>query len=432
MLATADQIFIDYRIATMAAQHPVPYGLLEDHWLGVADGKIIWIEPAPCTLPTSQTELINHPQPPSPHSLLPAQFPLADSGQLYRGSGKLLMPGLIDCHTHLIYGGDRTAEWEQRLQGMSYAAIAEQGGGIRSTVQATRAATAEALFQSVQRRLESVIAGGVTTLEIKSGYGLSLDSELKMLQVGQQLKADAPIDIELTLLAAHALPSEFEGEADGYIRHVCQQIIPAARDRCTAVDVFCETIGFSLEQSRRVLQAAQSHGLPTKIHAEQLSHQGGAVMAARLNALSVDHLEYLTPQDCRSLANYPTVATLLPGAFYFLNETQLPPVESLLENQVPIAVATDCNPGSSPLTSLTLAANMACVFFGLTPEQSIAGITRNAAKALGLADSRGTIEVGKLADFSIWDVSSPVHLIHQIAPGRCCQLFKQGRSVNIG
>ena len=380
----------------------VPYGLLEDHWIGIADGKIHWIRPQDNRNPQDLAE------------------------QVVVGNGRLLTPGLIDCHTHVVYAGNRADEWERRLGGESYQSIAAGGGGILSTVVATRRASEDELYASAAKRLSRLAQEGLTTIEIKSGYGLDLESELKMLRVARRLSSALPIDIETTLLAAHAVPQEFSGRADSYVDLVCNEIIPAARALCSAVDVFCETIAFSLSQSRRVLESAARSGLKIKIHAEQLSHTGSAVMAAELGALSVDHVEYLTDADCKLLARHGTVATLVPGAYYFLRETQSPPIRALFANKVPVAIASDSNPGSSPFVSLLTIANLACVLFGLTPEQVLAGITRNAAMALGLLGSRGTIEVGKNADFAVWDVKTPAEIMYSVGGNPCVEVFKNG------
>ncbi len=405
LASTAQQVFIDFRIATMVADSKTPYGQLLNHWMGVRDGKIIWIEPQPTELPTWQHV------------------------EWIQGNQRWLTPGLIDCHTHLVYGGNRADEWERRLNGESYQSIARSGGGIASTVRATRAATEDILFDTAAVRLESMIREGVTTVEIKSGYGLDLETELKMLRVARRLAEWSGVDVEATLLAAHAVPPEFAGRADQYLDLVCHTILPASKPWCTAVDIFCESIAFSLEQAETLFKAAINHGLNVKIHAEQLSYLGSAALAARYGALSADHLEYLTDADCRILKEHRTVATLLPGAFYFLKETQKPPVQSLLDHQVSIAIATDCNPGSSPISSPRTAGNMACTLFGLTPEQALAGLTRNAATALGLEHRCGTIEVGKDADFAVWQVDSPAEILYTIGNSTCESSYKKGRKL---
>jgi imidazolonepropionase len=297
-------------------------------------------------------------------------------------------------------------------------------------VKATRAAADDELFCSANNRLSSLMREGVTTVEIKSGYGLSLDDELKMLRVARRLAEENPVDVETTLLAAHTVPPEYKNRSDEYVDLVCDQIIAAAQPLCTAVDVFCETIAFNLDQSRRVLEKATEFGLNIKIHAEQLSNLGAAAMAAQLGALSADHLEYLSDEDCAVLAETGTVATLLPGAFYCLQETQRPPVKSLIDNRVPIAIATDANPGSSPVVSLLLVANMACNLFGMTPDLAFRAITRNAALALGMLESRGTIEANKNADFAIWNASSPAEIIYELGGTPSTGVFKNGQQVD--
>jgi imidazolonepropionase len=406
LLNGADQIWVDFTIASMSAQALSPYGLLHDYWMGTRQGQIIWLEPQPAVLP------------------------LASGATWISGERRLLTPGLIDCHTHCVFGGSRADEWERRLLGESYQSIAAAGGGILSTVRATRAASEDSLFETAKTRLEALIADGVTTVEIKSGYGLNLETELKMLRVANRLGTELGIHVIPTLLAAHTLPQEYQLRAEEYVAWVCKEMIPAAKDLCHAVDVFCESIAFTVEQSQRVLHAALDYGLRVKAHAEQLSYQGFARIAAEMGALSVDHIEFLPESECTILKANETVATLLPGAFYFLREVQRPPVKALIHTGVSIAVATDCNPGSSPLLSLRTAGNMACVFFGLSPEQSLAGMTRNAAKALGIDDHYGTIEVGKNADFAIWDVASPVEIIYSIGSGVCHCVVKGGKIIH--
>ena len=332
------------------------------------------------------------------------------------GADALLTPGLIDCHTHLVHAGDRAREFELRLQGASYEEIARAGGGILSTVQATRAASPSDLFAQSAQRLKALMRHGVTTVEIKSGYGLSLQAELKSLRVARELAFRFPIDVRTTLLAAHALPPEFADRADDYIAEVVQHILPeAARlGLADAVDAFCDTIGFTQAQTRRVFEAARAHGLPVKLHAEQLSNQGGAALAAGFGALSADHLEHLDLAGVRAMAGAGTVAVLLPGAFYFLRETRLPPIDLLRAHGVPIAVATDCNPGTSPCTHLPLMMNMAGTLFRLTPAEALLGVTRHAARALGLAGTRGSVEIGKLADLCLWNIDHPAELAYAI------------------
>jgi imidazolonepropionase len=332
------------------------------------------------------------------------------------GGGALLTPGLIDCHTHLVYAGDRAIEFEMRLQGASYEAIARAGGGILSTVRHTRDANAGDLQAQSARRLKSLMRHGVTTVEIKSGYGLSQKAELKSLKVARALAEQFPVDVRTTLLAAHALPPEFAGRADDYVDEIVQHILPeAARLKLAdAVDAFCENIGFTPAQTRRVLEAARAHGLPVKLHAEQLSNLGGAALAAEFGALSADHLEHVDAEGVRAMAKSGTVAVMLPGAYYFLRDTHVPPVALFREHRVPMAVATDCNPGTSPSTHLPLMMNMACTLFRMTPAEALLGVTRVAAQALGLQDDRGSIEIGKRADLCLWDVDHPAELSYAI------------------
>ena len=330
--------------------------------------------------------------------------------------GALVTPGLVDCHTHLVYAGDRTRDFEMRMTGMSYADIAKAGGGILSTVTATRAASEEDLRAVSARRLEAIMASGATTVEIKSGYGLDTHSELRCLRIAKSFATDHKVAIATSLLAAHTVPTEFAGRADAYIDEVCSTMIPlaASEQLADAVDGFCETIAFTREQVRRVFDAARKHGLRVKLHADQLSDSNGASLAAEFDAISADHLEHASEKGVAALAKSGTVAVILPGAFYFLRETQRPPIDLLRKHGVRMAVATDCNPGTSPLTSLPTAMNMACTLFQMTPEEALAGTTCHAARALGMGD-RGTIEIRKRADLAIWDVEHPAHLSWQIA-----------------
>ncbi len=328
---------------------------------------------------------------------------------------RLITPGLIDCHTHLVYAGHRAEEFEKRLNGVSYAEIAKQGGGILSTVGATRTASFEELMDVSATRLLALMSEGVTTVEIKSGYGLNLESELKMLRVARALGEKYPVRVKTTLLAAHALPVEYKDRSDDYIDWVCREAIPAAakENLADAVDVFCESIAFSTEQCKKVFEAAVQYDLPVKGHMEQLTLCGGSKLAASFHALSVDHLEYLDEVGVASIAESGTVATLLPGAFYFLREKQLPPIELLRSYQVPMALASDLNPGSSPLASLRLMMNMGSTLFGLTPQENLAGVTRNAAKALGEETTLGQLQEGYAADFIVWDLQHPAQLSYQ-------------------
>ena len=347
---------------------------------------------------------------------------------------KLLLPGLIDCHTHLVYAGNRANEFEMRLNGVPYEEIAKQGGGILSTVRATREASEEQLIELALPRLDGLLASGVTSVEVKSGYGLTLQDEIKMLRAAKALEQERKVKITTTLLAAHALPPEFKDRTDDYIQHICDDIIPLVAEEklATSVDVFCESIGFNLAQTERVFEAAKKHGLHVKGHTEQLSDLGGTTLTAKYNGLSADHIEYLDEIGVRALANSSTVATLLPGAFYFLRETQLPPIELLRAHKVPMAIATDINPGTSPFADLTLMLNMACTLFRLTPQEALRGVTQNAAKALGYGESRGVIEVGYDADFSIWDIEHPADLSYQVGAKRLVGRIVNGEYVSHG
>ncbi|HRY86783.1 MAG TPA: imidazolonepropionase [Rubrivivax sp.] len=340
--------------------------------------------------------------------------------------GALLTPGLVDCHTHLVYGGQRAREFELRLQGASYEQIARAGGGIRSTVAATRAAGNEALYAAARERALALMREGVTTIEIKSGYGLSLEHEARCLRVARRLGRELPLTVRTTCLAAHALPPEFDGQPDAYIDAVCAWLpVLHGEGLIDAVDAFCETIAFSPAQTRRVFDAAQALGLPVKLHAEQLSDSGGAALAASYGALSCDHLEWLSAEGIGAMAAAGTVAVLLPGAFYFLRETRLPPVRTLRDAGVPIAIASDHNPGSSPGLSLLLMLNMGCTFFRLTPEEVLRGATVNAARALGLTD-RGMLQAGQRADFAAWDLEHPNELAYWFGRNPCRRVVAGG------
>jgi imidazolonepropionase len=369
-----------------------PYGLVEDAALVVEDGRIAWL---------------------GPRGELPPDW-AARARTRHDCAGALITPGLIDCHTHLVYGGDRAHEFELRLNGASYEDIARAGGGIVSTVRATRAASEEELLVASRVRLRALQAEGVTTIEIKSGYGLTHEHERKCLRVARRLGEEEGVCVRTTFLGAHALPPEFAGRADDYIAEVLR-MLPLLHDEglVDAVDAFCERIAFTPAQTQRVFDAARALGLPVKLHAEQLSDSGGAVLAAQYAALSCDHLEWLGEAGARAMAAAGSVAVLLPGAFYFLRETRLPPVELLRQHRVPMAISTDCNPGSSPCTSLLLMLNMACTMFRLTPEEALAGVTREAARALGMPD-RGTLAVGQRADFVVWDVARPAQLSYAL------------------
>jgi imidazolonepropionase len=335
--------------------------------------------------------------------------------------GSLVTPGFVDCHTHLVHGGDRAREFELRLQGATYEAIARAGGGIRATVAATRAASDEELFETARRRALALIAEGVTTLEIKSGYGLSLEHEARMLRTARRLANALPLTVRTTYLALHTLPPEFDDRADDYVDAACAWLPHLhAEGLVDAVDAFCDRIGFTPAQTRRLFEVARGLGLPVKLHAEQLSDQGGAQLAAQFGALSCDHLEYLSDAGVEAMARAGTIAVLLPGAFYFLRETRLPPVDKLRAAGVPIAIATDHNPGSSPTLSTLLMLNMACTLFRLTPEEALRGATVNGARALGLAD-RGRLAAGQRADFAVWSVEHPNELAYRFGGGNPCR-----------
>ena len=387
-----DIIWHNARLATFDPNHAQPYGLLEHHALVVRDGCIV--------------------------EILPEAALGSRKGKRIDLQGRLVTPGLIDCHTHLVFGGSRATEWEQRLNGVSYQTISANGGGINATVQATRVASEDELTRLAQQRLTRLMREGVTTVEVKSGYGLDMVNERKMLHVAQHLAATNPIDISPTLLAAHAIPTEYKGRGEDYITLVCEDIMPTLWQEglFETVDAFCENVGFSPEQTDRVFSAAQVLNIPVKGHVEQLSSLGGAQLVSSYKGRSADHIEYLTEEGVAAMADSGTVAVLLPGAFYFLNETQKPPVDALRRYHVPMAVATDYNPGTSPFASLHLTMNMACVKFGLTPEEAWTGVTRHAARALGREHSHGQLAVGFVADFAIWDAEHPVEMVYE--PGR--------------
>ncbi|BFM49703.1 imidazolonepropionase [Marinomonas sp. THO17] len=378
------------------------YSVIEDAVIGVKNGRIVWLGQE-------------------------ADLPAYEALQEHDFAGGWVTPGLIDCHTHLVFGGNRAGEFEQRLNGVSYQEIAAQGGGIAASVNATRKATQAQLFTSAKRRIQSLMQDGVTTVEIKSGYGLSLESELKMLRVASELGEELPIHIQRTCLAAHAMPPEFDNK-DAYIDYLCDEVLPeiAKLGMADAVDAFCEGIAFSPEQVSRYFQRAKALGLPVKIHAEQLTSQGGTRMAASFQALSADHIEFIEEADVKAMAQAGTVAVLLPGAFYTLKETQKPPIDWLRKNAVPMAIATDANPGTSPALSLRLMMNMACTLFALTPEEALAGATLHAAQALGLSASHGSLEVGKVADFVCWDVESPGELCYWLGGQLLKHRIQQG------
>lgn len=390
-------------VATMAGG---TYSIIEDAAIVTAGGTLHWIGPRHKAQVLEGTEVI-------------------DLG------GAWVTPGLIDCHTHTVFGGNRSGEFEQRLQGVSYAEIAAAGGGIASTVRATRAASEDELFASARQRLDCLRRDGVTTVEIKSGYGLDLANEAKMLRVARRLGSQLPVTVRATCLAAHALPPEYADRADDFIEHICNDMLPAlaAEGLVDAVDAFCEYLAFSPAQVERVFIKAQALGLPVKLHAEQLSALAGASLAARYQALSADHLEFMTEDDAIAMAANGTVAVLLPGAFYFLRETQLPPMDALRKHGVSIAIASDLNPGTSPGLSLRLMLNMACTMFRMTPEEALAGVTVHAAKALGLQASHGTLQVGKVADFVAWNIERPADLAYWLGGDLGKRVVRHGLEV---
>ena len=388
-------LLTNLQLATMTGG----YGLIPDAAIRIAGQAIAWA---------------------GPRSAAPA-------GDAIDCGGRLVTPGLIDCHTHLIYGGNRANEFEMRLNGASYAEIAKAGGGIVATVRATRAATAEDLRKAALKRLDSLLAEGITTIEIKSGYGLDVETELKMLRVARALSASRPVDVVTSFLGAHTFPPEYQNDHAGYVKLVCEQALPAAAKAglADAVDGFCEGIAFSVVEMEQVFKAANALGLPVKLHAEQLSNLGGARLAAGYDALSVDHIEYLDEVGVAAIAASGTVAVLLPGAFYYLREKQSPPVTALRSHKVAIAIATDLNPGSSPVHSLLSSMNMACVLFGLTPEEALLGVTANAARALGRRD-RGRIVAGLKADLAFWDVERPGELAYPLGFNPLAAVIRNG------
>jgi len=387
--AKVDTLFINCHVACMTGN---ALSVIETAALGVTGKTISWI---------------------GKRKDLPEQLK-ADSQTLIDCKNGWILPGFVDCHTHLVWGGSRSNEFEMRLSGSSYEEISKKGGGIFSTVQATRNASTQELFTLASKRVAALLGQGITTLEIKSGYGLNLETELKLLEVIGQLDKTFPLHIEATFLGAHALPPEFAGNPDGYIDLVTETMLPAVKDQniATAVDVFCERIAFNLAQTRKVFQTATDLGLKVKLHAEQLSDSNGAALAAEFSALSCDHLEYLSLSGAKLMAQNNVSAVLLPGAFYFLKERHKPPVQILNDLTIPMAVSTDLNPGSSPVHSMTLILNMACLLFDMTCEQALLGATINGAKALGLEQSKGSIEIGKDADLVVWDIDTPADLCY--------------------
>lgn len=393
-----EQLWINARLATMADD---ALGLVDDGVVAAANGRIVYAGPADGAPATAQ--------------------------KVTDCEGRLITPGLIDCHTHLVHGGNRANEWAMRLEGATYEEIARAGGGIVSTMRATREASEAELVASALPRLDALIAEGVTTIEIKSGYGLSTDDELKMLRAARALAGHRNIRVEPTFLGAHALPPEYKGDSDAYIDLVVGEMIPAAAPLATAVDAFCEGIGFSRAQCTRVIEAAKARGLSVKLHAEQLSALHGSALAALHGALSADHLEHATDDDVRAMAAAGTVAVLLPGAYYFMRETKLPPIEAMRRHGTRIALATDNNPGTSPATSLLLMLNMGATLFGLTVVEALRGVTVNAAAALGLDAEVGTLEAGKACDLAIWDVGDPAELVYRIGFNPLHQRIKDGQ-----
>jgi imidazolonepropionase len=401
-----DSLWVDARLATMA-RNGLPYGAILNGAIAANDGRIAWVG--------AQADL-----PGVPKSL---------AREVVSAGGAWITPGLVDCHTHLVFAGNRAREFELRLEGASYEEIARAGGGIISTVSATRAASESELIESASRRLRALMAQGVTSVEIKSGYGLDLETELKMLRAARALANSHDVRVTTTFLGLHALPKEFAEDRAAYVDIVCNVMIPAVASEglADAVDAFCENIGFTREEAARLFEASRACGLPVKLHAEQLSDQGGAALAAQHGALSADHLEWLDDEGVAAMAGAETVAVLLPGAFYVLRETRVPPVDKLRAAGVPIAVATDCNPGTSPIASPLAILNMACTLFHLTPEEALAGMTRNGARALGLADEIGTLETGKAADFVLWRIDDPAELAYWIGPDLMVERVFAGR-----
>jgi len=399
-MATFDLLLTDARVATMAGGR---YGIIEDAAIGIAGGDIAWAGPA-------------------------SSLPVCEYRESRSMGGAWITPALVDCHTHLVFAGNRADEFEKRLNGATYEAIARAGGGIMSTVNATRAADHEVLAAQSIGRLRQLRAEGCATVEIKSGYGLDVDSEVRMLEVARSIAGECGVDVRTTFLGAHTVPAEFRGKADAYIDRVCEEMLPAVHDKglADAVDAYCESIAFTTAQVARVFERAGSLGLPVKLHADQLSDSGGAALAAEFNAVSADHLEYASRAGVDAMARSGTVAVMLPGAYLTLGETQLPPIDALRAGNIPIAVATDCNPGTSPLCSLRTAMTLATRLFRMTPEECLAGVTVHAARALGLSD-RGTIEAGKRADLAVWDIGHPQELSYWIGTNELAELYVTGR-----
>ena len=401
-----DILLLDCQAATMVSR--TPYGAIRDAAIGIAGGRLAFV---------------------GPRESLPSK-PEDYARTVIRLGGAWVTPGLIDCHTHLVFAGNRAGEWDMRALGASYEEVARAGGGILSTVRATRAASEDTLAESAAERARAMTRQGVTTIEIKSGYGLDLENETKMLRAAARAGEGAQVRVLLTFLGAHALPPEYKDNRAAYVDLVCEEMIPAiAHEKLAgAADAFCDTIAFTPAETERLLAAAKAHGLRVKLHAEQLSDSGGAVLAAKYAALSADHLEHLSDAGIAAMAKAGTAAVLLPAAFYFLRETKKPPVEALRRAGVPIAIATDCNPGTSPVASPLIALNMACTLFGMSPEEALAGMTRNAAQALGLGDEIGTLESGKCADLAVWNISDPAELAYWIGLDLLEDRYMSGRS----
>jgi imidazolonepropionase len=402
-MSSWDLLLTDVHLATMS-EGALPYGMIENGALAISGGNIAWLGPV-------------------------AEVPANSSRETRSLEGRWLTPALIDCHTHLVFAGNRATEFEQRLQGMSYEDIARAGGGIMSTVNATRAASKDELLGTAVARLNSLIREGVATVEIKSGYGLNVETELRMLEVVRALAADSGVSIRSTFLGAHSVPGEYQGNSGKYIDLVCDEMLPAAHEAqlADAVDAFCESIAFSTDEVARVFETAKSLGIPVKLHADQLSDGGGAALAAGFKALSADHLEFTSVDGVKAMADAGTAAVLLPGAFLTLGETQLPPINAMRESGIRIAIATDCNPGTSPVCSLRVVMNLASSLFHLTPEECLAGVTRNAAHALGLEKDRGTLEPGKRADIAVWDIGHPRELSYWMGLNQLSALLIAGQ-----
>jgi len=404
MTLTYDRLITDCHVAAMT-EGGEPYGAIEDAAILIKDGRIAWVGPR-------------------------AGLPVHKAVETDRLGGRWVTPGLVDCHTHLVFGGDRSGEFEQRLEGATYEEIARAGGGIVSSVRATREESEDQLYASALARLEGLKATGVTTVEIKSGYGLDHDSELKMLRVARRIGREAGVRVRTSYLGLHAVPPEHKADRAVYVDKAVGEILPAAHAEglVDAVDAYCEPIAFLVEEVSRLFDKAEELGLPVKLHADQLSDGGGAALAARYQALSADHIEHTTEAGVKAMAEAGVVAVLLPGAFLMLRETQAPPIDLLRRHGVRMAVATDCNPGTSPVASMTAAINLACVQFRLTPEEALAGATRNAARALGLQDEIGTLEAGKAADLAVWDISRPAELAYWLGKPLLNRRYLAGRA----